>query len=185
MSELQAIAFYKSPYGSWTKSKAMSWLKKHDYYPIKEVHETKNMLHYRLTDPSKRYKSFASRTAGKGEKKVLLTIGILKNTSKRLAGGALETQHEYQEVYPLSKESGILSKPILPPAEANRSLNPDMVTVQDIRSDKVAQVRAYESPIPSFDANTLLGALMLPRSQGGLGFPYPTSAGTYTPSAVK
>lgn len=195
MSELQAIAFYKLPYGSWTKDKAEKWMNKHGYNPIKEAHETKNMLHYRLSDPSKRFKSFISKQVGKKSKKILLTIGILKgvNGQKKkhiFMGGDLHTAHEFQEVFPLSKESGILDKQIVPIAESNRSMNPDMITIRDSKTDDIERViynhqmqeqKSSSFLIPNFAPNTLLGALMLSREKGGLGFPYPTSAGTYSP----
>lgn len=201
MSEVQAIAFYKN---NWSKNKAIKWLKKHDYKPIKEVHETKNMLHYRITDPSSGYKGFISKNIGPKED-ILLTIGLRKGISKRskrskkIRGGELDigvAKHEriqspmneieikksnpidFQEVYPLSKESGLIQNGVLPPTEYNRSLDHDRVSVSD-KTD--LQISSERSIIPDFADNTLLGYMMKSKSKGGVGFPFPTSASTYSP----
>ena len=47
-SEIQAVLFDKH---FWTKEEAEEYLKKHDYKPIKELHETKNRIRARLIDP--------------------------------------------------------------------------------------------------------------------------------------
>lgn len=45
---VQSVMFNKKQYDS---KKARSWLKKHDYHPIKRVHKTKNYLRYRIREP--------------------------------------------------------------------------------------------------------------------------------------
>jgi hypothetical protein len=49
MSHTQAILFDRN---YWTDSKAKTWLRNHNYSPIKPVHTTNNYLRYRLTEPS-------------------------------------------------------------------------------------------------------------------------------------
>ncbi len=51
--DLQSIAFRKIYLRKkvWDKKSSKKWLKKHNYEPIKKVHETKNFLRYRLKDP--------------------------------------------------------------------------------------------------------------------------------------
>jgi hypothetical protein len=47
-SEIQAILFDRHFY---TKEQAEEYLNKHDYHPIKEIHQTENRLRARLVDP--------------------------------------------------------------------------------------------------------------------------------------
>lgn len=49
MSKLQAVIFNKKHFN---KDQAAKWLKEHSKSPIKEAHETKNYLRYRLEDPA-------------------------------------------------------------------------------------------------------------------------------------
>lgn len=46
--EVQAVLFNKD---KWTSTKARTWLKKHDYKPIKRAHITKNEIRFRITEP--------------------------------------------------------------------------------------------------------------------------------------
>jgi hypothetical protein len=136
MSEVQAIAFYKKLPGQnsgWTKDKASKWLISHDYNPIKAVHETKNMLHYRINEPIK-YKGFISKTVGSNGKQILLTIGLPKRIKEIKGGVAWDVEPsnpiDFQQVFPLRKEEGILEKPIVPTAEFQRALDHDRVVFQ-------------------------------------------------------
>lgn len=45
---LQAVIFDKEHYDTY---RAMAWLNKHHYHPIKHVHKTKNWLRYRISEP--------------------------------------------------------------------------------------------------------------------------------------
>jgi len=49
MSKIQAVLFNKDVY---TISKALRWLKEHDFHPYK-VDITENLLRFRLLDPQK------------------------------------------------------------------------------------------------------------------------------------
>lgn len=49
MSYIQAILFDDSLYDT---KKALQWLRKHNYTPIKRVHRTNNYLRYRLVEPN-------------------------------------------------------------------------------------------------------------------------------------
>lgn len=51
--KIQAILFDRN---IWTLLSAESWLKKHELYPIKKVHITKNYYRYRMTEPKKNKK---------------------------------------------------------------------------------------------------------------------------------
>lgn len=185
MSEVQAISFYKKPYGAWTIEKTKKWLSKHEYVPIKDVHETKNMLHYRITDPTlRKYSGFISKTIGNDDKKILLTIGIPRiPRMPRISGGKVShVNMGFQEVFPLKKESSILNHPVISEKMSNRSLNSDMVTIMDIPETKrISALYEQQRLIPSFDKDTLLGYLMKPKSEGGIGFPFPTSASIFSP----
>jgi hypothetical protein len=54
MSDIQAVLFDKRK--NWTTTKAKRWLNKHHLKPIKEVHETKNELRYRIQEPNSKRK---------------------------------------------------------------------------------------------------------------------------------
>lgn len=60
---IQSVLFDNN---KWNKEKADKWLNKHNLKPIKEVHETKNKLRYRIREPdsAKRYRS--KKIASKG-----------------------------------------------------------------------------------------------------------------------
>src|SRR5687768_17390813 len=62
MSEVQSIFFNSSKYNT---RQARTYLKKHDYKPLKKVHQTPNGLKYRLQLPSK-YKDFRSEKIDDG-----------------------------------------------------------------------------------------------------------------------
>lgn len=47
---IQAVLFDKN---RWTPKKASSWLRSHNYHPIKDVHETINNYRYRINEPEK------------------------------------------------------------------------------------------------------------------------------------
>jgi hypothetical protein len=192
MSEVQAIAFYKKLPGQnsgWTKDKASKWLISHDYNPIKAVHETKNMLHYRINEPIK-YKGFISKTVGSNGKQILLTIGLPKRIKEIKGGVAVGPPSEgsswdvepsnpidFQQVFPLRKEEGILEKPIVPTAEFQRALDHDRVSISDVTNRNIVQSEydSYMGP------DTLIGYMLRPKSKGGIGFPFPTSASTFSP----
>ncbi len=181
MSEVQAIAFYKD---GWTAKKADKWLKKNGYSPMKELHETKNMLHYRINNPAK-YKGFSSKIIDSRKGQILLTIGLAKN--KEMCGEGLSNAEyselktpsiDFQEVYPLSKESSILDHPVIDMKDFDRGSSNDKVTVQDLGYLHQDGERPIE---PYMRENTLLGYMMRPKNKGGVGFPFPTSASIYSP----
>lgn len=71
MSNVQAIIFDKS---KWTSNKALKWLINNNYYPIKNVHITKNYLRYRLIHPNEdqyKYRLFTLPNTNKTIKMVL------------------------------------------------------------------------------------------------------------------
>ena len=51
---IQSILFART---YWTEKRALNYLKRHNYRPIKKVHKTKKYLRYRLKQPnsSRRY----------------------------------------------------------------------------------------------------------------------------------
>lgn len=51
-SYIQSILFNKT---SFDKKKAEQWIKKHNFIPIKELHETNKYLRYRLQIPNKKH----------------------------------------------------------------------------------------------------------------------------------
>ena len=50
MSEIQSILFSK---GKWNTRKARTWLKTHDFIPLKKAHTTKNYYRYQIRKPMK------------------------------------------------------------------------------------------------------------------------------------
>jgi len=62
--DIQAVVFAKE---YWTPKKAMAWLNKNHFHPIKHVHKTKSLIRYRLQDPSMyerfRYKRLPNHVA--------------------------------------------------------------------------------------------------------------------------
>lgn len=198
---IQAVAFYKS---AWSKRKAQSWLKKHQFKPIKDVHETSQMLHYRLIDPSK-FKRYISKPLDDG---ILLTIGLSGKSSKSrkskgsglVSGGGQEGSidqkteipsakvlvkegfmpNPLQEVFPLSKESGIIDGMVMGREGYNRAFNKDAVSVDDMTERKILNMT--QKIQSQFRPGDMIYDMMLPRSQGGIGFPFPSSAGIFTPT---
>ncbi len=71
MSTVQAVIFNNK---KWTSEKARSWLKSHEYIPLKRVHKTTNFLRYRIKDPSK-FKRFTTKKMSNG---IELVIGFKK-----------------------------------------------------------------------------------------------------------
>jgi len=201
MSEIQAIGFYKEPYGSWTQKKAESWLKKNGFKPLKEVHMTKNMLHYRLSNPhSKKFKKFKAKIVGSGKKKILLTIGFMtcSGTEKsERRGGLIEPSFLEPQVSERFETSGPLvgeetramqdTYPTIDQLRENKFLKP---VIADSAYHRVGDMTSFagDAPysiiketrrplIPTFAENTLLGYI----TSGKMGYPYGTSASTYTP----
>ncbi len=186
---IQAIAFYKPPNGKWTEDSSKRWIEKnleslvsHNDKDKIVLHETKNMYHYRVKDPKIPFKKFVTKVVGSGRKKILLTIGVADiqamNDIQEMKGGDMT-------VFPLRKESGILSKPVISEADATRNI-PDRITIQDATSTSIDNAKANslanaETNFGVFDRDTLLGAMMLPKSKGGIGFPFPTSSSTFSP----
>lgn len=58
MSEIHSIYFMENQ--GWSPQKARTWLKIHNYKPIKPVHRMGNELRYRIKDP-KLFKSFTTK----------------------------------------------------------------------------------------------------------------------------
>lgn len=192
MSEIQAIGFYKEPYGSWTQKKAESWLKKNGFKPLKEVHMTKNMLHYRVgPKSSKKFKKFKAKIVGSGKKKILLTIGFPSEKERKRGGliepsplGRLETSgplvgeetRAMQDTYPTIdqlRENKFL-KPVIADSAYHRV--GDMTSFAGDAPYSV--IKETRRPlIPTFPEDTLLGYI----TSGKMGYPYGTSAGTFTP----
>ena len=52
MTVTQSINFSKQCYDT---ARARRWLSRHQYVPIKRVHETTRYLRYRIKEPDKRY----------------------------------------------------------------------------------------------------------------------------------
>lgn len=50
MSHTQAVLFDRR---IWVTSSAERWLRTHNLWPIKPAHVTKNMLRYRIRDPTR------------------------------------------------------------------------------------------------------------------------------------
>lgn len=57
---IHTIAFNNSAY---TTAQARSWLRRHHYEPIKQVHKTKNWFRYRIRDPNM-FRSFVTKKEG-------------------------------------------------------------------------------------------------------------------------
>ena len=51
-SYIQSILFNKN---TFDKKKAEQWIEKHNFVPIKELHETEKYLRYRLQIPNKKH----------------------------------------------------------------------------------------------------------------------------------
>jgi hypothetical protein len=59
---IQSVIFDKH---KWTSKRAIDWLLKHNYQPIKVVHETKNFYRFRLRPPRKNAQYF-TKNLGNG-----------------------------------------------------------------------------------------------------------------------
>ncbi len=76
--QIQSISFSRK---GWTKPSAEDWLAKHNDHPIKNVHVTANMLHYRLHDPLKFARFYTLKIKPKGRKRdaaIVMTVGLLR-----------------------------------------------------------------------------------------------------------
>ncbi len=68
-SETQSVYFMDD---IWNPTSARQWLKKHNYYPIKNVHHNGSQLRYRITNPEL-YRKFATLDLNNG---IYLVLGI-------------------------------------------------------------------------------------------------------------
>ncbi len=197
-SEVQSIGFYKRPIGVWTRELADKWLEDNSYNPIKDGHETANMIHYRINEPSPNvYSKFISKQIGKGKKKILITVGVGKKCS-RLGGGCCRCSTSDQNSYgyggttyvsnnSFEADGKSILKSIVPEDEYH--LEPDIgLQSKDLRSDVVKENEAKSltnTLIPNFGPDTMIGAMLKPVKEGGIGFPFPVSMSTFSPSAYR
>lgn len=164
---IQAIAFYKN---DWSKAKAAKWIKSHGYKQ-NMAKETKSMIHYIQEEPSK-FSGFISKVLTSKGRPIIITIGR-GLTHDDFTDHPLTSSSESQ-----SAGSGIIDKRIVPLAESNRAMDHDRVSINDSTSTSIANAN---SPFPEFPDDSLLGYMMKPKSRGGMGFPFPSSASIFTP----
>jgi hypothetical protein len=89
----------------------------------------------------------------------------------------------FQEVYPLSRQSGILDKQIVSNAEVNRINDHDKLGVADLpeQTIKKEENNRIQSGDLWYQPGTFIYEMMKSRKDGGPGFPFPTSLSTYSP----
>ncbi len=201
MTEVQAIAFAKK---IWTKSEAQKWLSKNKFLQIKPVHETKNMYHFRITEPdSGRYDKFVTKVlhTTKRQKPILLTLGLTHENAKGGVRGngieesekqisnrehlQLDNPRDFQDLgYPLREKGSILDKSIDSIAREEGTVYRDMTNDEIVREqDNLPPSNSIEAYFSQFGPETMIGAMMRPRSQGGPGFPFATSDSVFNPGA--
>jgi hypothetical protein len=208
-SQLQSVSFPKS---KWSKSATVKWLKKNSIEPIKEGHETKDWIHYRIISPPSHddgVRWFSKHIDGMHKGKTMpITITLFDDGQGAGIGldprevSDLDNPRDFETAYPLMEEGSILTSSINGDASRGISNTENEFTgvddkgriALDITSDEKVnnQDRAIHTDVyemdPSnsnywlqFGPDTLLGAMMLPKADGGIGFPFPSSAGIYTP----
>lgn len=208
-SEVQSIGFYKPPIGEWNKPGCERWLNSNSYIPINGCHETENMYHYKINEPSigkkNVYSKYISKPIFSGGKKILMTVGVGKRCENpnNICGGCCrctsdmhggmtryvsewDAEPGYLTSYPLSKESSIL-KSVISEEEYHKPPDRGLLS-KDLGYETIEQNKdssLTNSLIPNFGPDTLLGALLKPASQGGIGFPFPVSMSTFSPSAYR
>lgn len=208
-SVLQSVSFPKS---EWSKSATIKWLKKNSISPIKEGHETKDWIHYRIVSPPSHDKVrwFSKHIDGSHKGKTIpITITLFSDKSNEnhgMRGGVipdategildsrevsdLDNPRDFQTAYPLMEEGSILTSD-----DARRGISNteneftgvddkgrialDITSDEKVHNEDVSLRRPALQLDPShsdywlqFGPDTLLGAMMLPKSEGGIGFPF-------------
>lgn len=201
MSVIQAISFYKP---TWSLAKANKYIKSLKIKPIKPAHETKGMIHYRLEDPS----DFDRFTSEKFDKEgILLTVGhggelscknclgrregeplnkpVAIDSKLRLMDGMDIIADPLQQVYPLNQMDKILSHPTIPIGAQYRGNFKDQVTTKDRtdESNKDSATKSMHSIANSYmPPGSMIYEMLKPISEGGIGFPFPSSASIFSPT---